>query len=409
MRRLGARLLLALGAWAVAVVLAAISLVLLALGSSGLASEDSPRWLVAVLYLVNLPLPTVGALVTMRRPGNPIGPFLLVAGVSVFAWFSSSAYATYALAIRPDLPGGLIALWVAGWAPFPYADALLVFVPLLYPDGRFLSRRWRPIGWSVGALVIAQFVGVAFGRPVLQFQPGFGTSAPNPLAVAGLAPLDVFVNQTAGVPLAFASLAISWAAVVIRFRRSRGIERQQIKWFLYAVGVVLLAFAILFPLAFVGTVIANEVFFFTFTFSFMLIPLSIGVAILRYRLYDIDHLINRTLVYGVTTGTIGLTFFLGVVVLPALLRPLISGSEVAVAVSTLVGFALFQPLRARVQHAVDRRFYRSRYDAARTLDEFGVRLRDEVALDAVRADLLDAVRETVQPTHASVWLREHVR
>jgi hypothetical protein len=172
---------------------------------------------------------------------------------------------------------------------------------------------------------------------------------------------------------------------------------------------VLLAFSILFPLAFVGTVIPSEIFFFTFTFSFMLIPLSVGVAILRYRLYDIDHLINRTLVYVVTTGAIGLVFFGGVVVVPAVLRPLISSSEVAVAVSTLVSFALFQPLRARVQHAVDRRFYRSRYDAARTLDEFGVRLRDEVALDAVRADLLDTVSATVQPSHASVWLRERVR
>jgi len=226
------------------------------------------------------------------------------------------------------------------------------------------------------------------------------------VAVAGLAPIDVLVNQTLAVPLAFAFLAISWAAVVIRFRRSRGIERLQIKWFLYAVGVVVVAVATLFPLAFLGNVIPDEVFFFAFTFSFMLIPLSVGVAILRYRLYDIDHLINQTLVYGVTTGAIAITFFGGIVVLPALLRPLISGSEVAVAVSTLVGFALFQPLRGRVQSAVDRRFYRSRYDAARTLDTFSVRLRDEVDLDAVRGGLLDAVRETVQPAHASVWLRE---
>jgi hypothetical protein len=223
--------------------------------------------------------------------------------------------------------------------------------------------------------------------------------------VAALVPIDVLFNQTLGVPLAFASLAISWAAVVIRFRRSHGIEQLQIKWFFYAVGVVLLAFATLFPLAFIGTVIANEIFFFTFTFSFMLIPLSVGVAILRYRLYDIDRLINGTVVYGVTTGAIGLTFFGGIVVLQTLLRPFTSGSEVAVAVSTLISFALFQPSRAWVQHAVDRRFYRSRYNAVRTLDDFSVQLRDEVDLDAVRGGLLDAVGETVQPAHASVWLR----
>jgi hypothetical protein len=192
---------------------------------------------------------------------------------------------------------------------------------------------------------------------------------------------------------------------VIRFRRSRGIERLQLKWFFYAVGVVLLAFAILFPLARIGVAIPSEIYFFTFNFSFMLIPLSVGIAILRYRLYDIDRLINRTIVYGVTTGAIGLLFFGGIVALPALLRPLISASEVAVAASTLVSFALFQPLRSRVQHAVDRRFYRARYDAARTLDAFSVRLRDEVDLDAVRADLIDAVQHTVQPAHASVWLR----
>jgi hypothetical protein len=401
------RVLIALAAWLAAVVLAAVSLVLLALGSSGIAGEDAPRWLMAAVYVTYVLLPTVGTLITVRRPGNPIGPLLLVAGLSAFAWFSTSAYAKYALVIRPDLPGGVTALWLSGWAPFAYGFLLLVFVPLLYPDGRFLSPRWRLIGWLVGALWLAQVVGAAFGRPVLQL--GFGVTAPNPFVVAGLAVVDDLAIRSLGVPLAFAFLAISWASIVIRFRRSRGIERLQIKWFFYSVGLVLLAFSILFPLAFVGTVIPSEIFFFTFTFSFMLIPLSVGVAILRYRLYDIDHLINRTLVYVVTTGAIGLVFFGGVVVVPAVLRPLISSSEVAVAVSTLVSFALFQPLRARVQHTVDRRFYRSRYDAARTLDEFGVRLRDEVALDAVRADLLDTVRATVQPSHASVWLRERAR
>jgi hypothetical protein len=140
-----------------------------------------------------------------------------------------------------------------------------------------------------------------------------------------------------------------------------------------------------------------------------LIPISIAVAVLRYRLYDIDFLIERTLVYGVTTGAIGLTFFSGIVVLQALLRPFTSGSEVAVAISTLVNFALFQPLRSRVQDAVDRRFYRSRYDAARTVDAFSMRLRDEVDLDAVRDELLDAVGITLSPIHASVWLRETPR
>lgn len=403
------RVLLAVAVWVAAVALAAVSLVLLALGSSGLASRDAPRWLVAALYLANVSLPTVGALITLRRPGNPIGPILLVAGLSVFAWFGSSGYAAYALDLRPDLPGGVIAIWLAGWAPFPYANAILNFMPLLYPDGRFLSRRWRLVGWLVGALLLAQFVGVAFGRQVLQFQPGVGASAPNPLAVAGLGPVDVLFNQKLAVPLEFALLAISWAAVVVRFRRSRGIERLQLKWFLYAVGVVLLAFATLFGLSFVGAVISSDIFFFTFTFSFVLIPIAVGVAILRHRLYDIDLLINRTLVYGATSAAIVATFVIGIVALQALLRPLTAGSEFAVAASTLVSFALFQPVRRGVQDAVNSRFYRSRYDAARTLDAFSVRLRDEVDLDALRGDLLEVVRDTIEPTHASLWLRERAR
>jgi len=401
----GRRNLFAGAAWLAAVALAVVSLVLLVLGSAGIAGADAPPWLVAALYLANLPLPTVGALVTVRRPGNPIGPLLLVAGLSVFVWFSSSAYATFALSMKPDLPGGAIAIWVSGWAPFPYGYAVLNLVPLLYPDGRFLSHRWRVIGWLVVALCIAQSLGVAFGRPVLQTGTSVGTSAPNPFAVAALAPLDVLLTQTLGVPFGFTLLVIAWAAVVVRFRRSRDIERLQIKWFLYAVGVVLLSFAILFPLAFLGNAISSEIFFFTFTFTFMLIPISVGLAIMRYRLYEIDRLINRTVVYAVTTGTVGLAFFAGVVVLQALLRPITSGSELAVAASTLASLALFQPLRRRVQEGVDRRFYRSRYDAARTLDAFGGRLRDEVDLDSVRAELLDAVGDALSPAHASVWLR----
>lgn len=398
------RVLLAAAAWIASVALAAVSLVLLALGSSGLAPEDSPRaWFMAALYVAYVPLPTIGALITVRRPGNPIGPILLVAGLSAFAWFVSLDYATYALVIRADLPGGVAAIWLQAWVSFPYVYALLVFLPMLFPDGRFLSRRWRLIGWLVGALGVAQFVAVAFGRRVLQTNAG--TSAPNPLAVAGLAPIDDLLNYTLGAPLALAFLAISCVAVVIRSLRSRGVERLQLKWFLYAVGVLLVTFAILLPLSYVVTTIPPWLVLVGISFALALPPLAVGIAVMRYRLYDIDHLINRTIVYGVTTGAIGLTFFGGIVVLPALLRPLISGSEFAVAVSTLISFALFQPLRARVQSEVDRRFDRSRYDAARAIDAFSVRLRDEVDLDAVRADLIDAVQHTVQPAHASVWLR----
>ena len=158
-----------------------------------------------------------------------------------------------------------------------------------------------------------------------------------------------------------------------------------------------------------GTVIANEVFFFTFTFSFMLIPLAVGVAILRYRLYDIDLLIKRTVVYGATTAALAGTFWLGILALQRLLSPVTSGSEVAIAASTLMSLALFQPVRRRVEDAVDRRFDRSRYSASRTIDVFADQLRDEVDLAAVRANLLSTVSATMAPAHASLWLRERPR
>jgi hypothetical protein len=202
--------------------------------------------------------------------------------------------------------------------------------------------------------------------------------------------------------LLFVAVILCIAALVRRFRRSRGVERLQIKWIayasgLYAVGVFLDSNFVYKPFEIVDVLLLNT------------IPVAAGVAVFRYRLYDIDLLINRTLVYALTTAAIGAAFFAGIVMLQSVLRPMTGGSEVAVAVSTLASFALFQPFRRRIQTAVDRRFYRSKYDAERTLDAFSARLRDEVDLDAVRGGLLDAVRDTVQPARASVWLRKVAR
>jgi hypothetical protein len=193
---------------------------------------------------------------------------------------------------------------------------------------------------------------------------------------------------------------------VVRFRRAHGIEREQLKWILYAATVVGIGLVAQIPIsiAMAPDAAANASNAIA-TSAFACVPVAIGIAVLRYRLYDIDVLIRRTIVYGATTGAIAVAFFGGIVVLQAVLDPLTSGSELAVAASTLLSFALFQPLRRRFQSAVDRRFYRSRYDAARTLDAFSVRLRDEADLDAVRGGLLDAVRDTLHPADASVWLR----
>jgi hypothetical protein len=201
-----------------------------------------------------------------------------------------------------------------------------------------------------------------------------------------------------GVALAFPVMGGSCWSLVRRYRRSTGIEREQIKWLAFsAVPLVAAGLA--------SAILPDKLGQVLFVFLLLSVPVGIGIGVLRYRLYDIDVLINRTLVYGATSAAIAIAFFAGLVLLQAVLRPFTGGSELAVAASTLASFALFQPIRRAMQSAVDRFFYRSRYDAARTLDAFGVRLSDEVDLDAVRADLIDAVERTVQPAHASVWLR----
>jgi hypothetical protein len=196
------------------------------------------------------------------------------------------------------------------------------------------------------------------------------------------------------------------ASLIVRYRHAGAIERQQLKWFTWAFSVMFLDLVLSASLnGLFGVTIPRQLGEVFWPLSVSMIPLSIGIAVLRYRLYDIDLLINRTLVYGLTTGGIAVAFFGGIVLLQTLLRPFTTGSEIAVAASTLLTVALFQPLRSRVQQGVDRRFSRARYDAARTLDAFAEGLRDEVDLDAVRVHLLGAVRETMAPDQASLWLR----
>jgi hypothetical protein len=339
---------------------------------------------------------TAGLLIARRQPRNSIGWILLLAGVALGFGGFVQEYATRAVIIAPgSLPGAVALAWIASWSFAIFAFSLLALIPQLFPTGRPLGRRWSPLLWCGASAV--PLAALLFG-----LQPGPLNNASfidNPLALTGtFADVHTALEPVLGLFMA-ATVAASGASLVVRFRRSRGVEREQVKW--------VVSSAALSAVAFVAMLANNsdKPWQILMVGSMMTMPVAIGVAILRYRLYDIDILINRALVYGATTAGIAIAFFTGIVVLQAILRPLTSGSELAVAASTLVSFALFQPLRRRVQGAVDRRFYRSRYDAARTLDEFSVRLRDQVALDAVRGDLLDAVRETVQPTHASLWLR----
>ncbi len=339
---------------------------------------------------------TAGLLIARRQPRNSIGWILLVSAVAQGFGGFVQEYATRAVLIAPgSLPGAVPLAWIASWSFAIFAFALLALMPQLFPNGRPLGPRWWPLLWCGGLAV--PFAVLLFG-----LEPGPLNNASfidNPLVQPGtFVGVRALIGPAAGIFMA-GTVAASQTALVVRFRRARGIERQQIKWFASSAVICAVAFVVMvadgqdkrWQIVVIGAI--------------MTIPIAIGIAILRYRLYDIDVLINRALVYGATTAGIAVAFFAGIVVLQALLRPITGGSELAVAASTLACFALFQPLRRRVQTSVDRRFYRARYDAARTLDTFSARLRDEVDLDAVRADLLAAVRDTVQPAHASVWLR----
>jgi hypothetical protein len=339
----------------------------------------------------------VGAIVALRRPANAIGWLLLAAGfISALGAFGLE-YGVYAIVGRPiPLPGGLFGAWLGSWIWVLFITGIVPFVLLLFPDGRLLSARWRPIGWAavLGVVVTAAFM--AFKPGALQL----AAYADNPFTP--LPPSVVDRLGAIGIGLAFPVMGGASWSLVLRFRRSAGIEREQIKW---------LAFSAV-PLAGAGlasAVLPDKLGQVLFVFILLSVPVAVGIAVLRYRLYDINVLINRTLVYGALSATLIAIYATTVILVGAVLRPFISGSELSVAVSTLATLALVQPLRRRIQDAVNRRFYRSRYDAARTLDALSIRLRDEVDLDAVRADLVDAVLRTVQPVHASLWLRENGR
>jgi len=338
----------------------------------------------------------VGAFIAIRRSGNAIGWLLLAAGALNAVEAFAIQYAEFTIVGgHPEWPFGVVSAWIASWIWAPVESLILPVVLLRFPDGRLLSPRLRGVEWFAGVTAAGLASYMALKPGPLQL----AAFADNPFAVDQPVLLGVLIGLgTVG----FLTIVMAALSVIVRFRRSSGIERLQLKW---------LAFSVL-PLGATGiasAVLPDKIGQVLYVLVAAFVPIAIGIAILRYRLYDIDVLINRALVYGATTAMIGVAFFAGIVVIQAILRPLTGGSEVAVAASTLLSFALFQPLRHRIQGVVDRRFFRSRYDAVRILDSFTSRLRDEVDLDAVRADLVDAAHRTVQPVHANVWLRERVR
>lgn len=334
----------------------------------------------------------VGLLILSRHPGNRIAWVALGLGLSIAATalLNDLSLAFGGRQFRSGLELGLLS--DIGWLVM---ITLLGWFLLLFPTGQFPSPRWRPLAWALTvwpplfllAALLAP-MGMQGGEPAPNPFGGIGGPVGDVLNVALTLLMFMLLPLLAGVAI----------ASITRFLRSQGVERQQLKWVAYSAGLI--AFWML-----VSAIVSAPAVDILTNLSFQALPIAVAVAILRYRLYDVDLLINRTLVYGATSAAIGATFFLGIVALQAFLRPLTLGSEFPVAASTLASFALFQPLRRRIQRAIDQRFDRSRYDAARTLDAFADRLRDEVDLDALRSDLIGAVRQTMAPAHASLWLR----
>ena len=342
-----------------------------------------------VLAVLSVVFITVGAYLAGRRPANPVGWLLLGWGMVMAFGCFTGAYVDRGLVRDPgSLPGPSWVGWAEGvvWHP---AFALLAFL-LLFPHGRLPSRRWRPFAWFTVAVYLTLSLAAAFAPGAVELYYPEATP-PVRLPISGLADV-VFGWLLVGQLLVLATALVS---LVLRLRRASGEERQQVKWFVYTVVTVVLVFV-------TTTLILGAGYLFPI---FGLIPVSVAVAVVKYRLYDIDRLINRTLVYGLLTALLvgvyaGLVFLFGVV-----LDPVIRGSSLAVAAATLAVAALFQPARRRVQGLVDRRFNRRRYDATRTVAAFSGRLRDQVDLDTLSAELLAVVDHTVQPATSSLWLR----
>ena len=359
-----------------------------------------------VLVLALAAMATTGAIVGSRNRGNPIGWLLLVMPLAAAgASFSNDIYAQYTVHIRPvALPGGVPAVLVGNALWFVFLGQL-VFLTLLFPDGTLLSARWRWVSWGLFGTLVALFASLSLG-PELEILGLQGPPISNPITVAGAEGILNTVETTAWVAIALLLIA-AIVSLVLRFIRSTGEERQQIKWFVYTAGVFGTYMAISVLGEATGNTLPEDWDTVLFAGFFLLLPAGIAVAILKYRLYDIDVLINRTLVYGTLTAVLAGTYFGSVILLQMAFRN-VTGQEstVALVASTLAIAALFQPMRRVVQRIIDSRFYRRRYDAARTLAVFGATARDEVELPRLSSALVGVVQQTMQPAHVSLWLRE---
>ena len=384
---------------ALSVALTALSLLLLALSISHPDVHIFEHWLDSTLAAIAFS--TVGSVIAPRTPSyNPIGWLFCVVGLLFAVTHITAEYAIYTLLASPGspLPGGEAAAWLESWLWVPQLGSVALVV-LLFPDGRLPSRGWRWFAWLSGLLVLT-------GALLSAFAPGLTIALGpinNPLGVESL-PNEAYKNVERVMN---ALVFVAVISLFIRLRRARELERQQIKWVVYATVLLISGGILTYPVSeVIGSVWLKWISFVPFIVGVVAIPISMGIAVMRYRLYDIDTLINRTLVYGALTATLVALYFGGIIVLQRLFV-LLTGekSTVAVVASTLLIAALFTPLRLRIQSFIDRRFYRNKYDARKTLEAFSAQLRNETDLEALRDDLVGVVRETMQPAHVSLWLR----
>ncbi len=381
--------------------ISAVGAVVFAIKNGAMGRADISLLVATGMFVV------VGALILSRRPENSMGWIFCAIGV---LWALGSVAVEYSVfATSPEhseqLPGAWVAAWFGEWNWIPFWILALAVTPSLFPTGKPLSFRWKRFLMVTVVAAAAMTVLIALD-PVLDIE-GTKRTLANPIGIQGATWLDPDHQESLSsvllFPVMFGSAAAAGVSTVLRFRRSRGMERLQLKWFASAVVLLVVGWFVL------GFTPATGGIAVGYGLVLSLVPIAAGVAILRYRLYNIDVLINRTLVYGLLTAALLASYLLIVVALSRVLDPVTRDSDMAVAASTLAVAALFRPLRRQFQGFIDRRFYRAKYDASRAVASLASRLRDETNVESVRGDVLGLVGTTLQPAHASLWLRGGTR
>ncbi len=384
-------------------VLLALTVVLLVVAillPASLPQERGQGWPFFLLLTAQaLTFSTVGLVLVGAQPGNAVSWLFAIVGVVVALYLVTERYQYLALVVHDgELPLGQAAAWLQTWMYVPALGVVTTLLPLLFPTGRLVSRRWRP----ALALAIIASIGVLLSDALA---PGVMSQSTvvNPV---GLSP-DVYpwLSSISGVVYVLAAV-VGFASLVRRWQLAPHVERQQLKWFAY--------FALLIPTFVIANALVNLfdvdepyrtlVALVAGTGAFLGLPVGVAISILRHQLYDIDLVIKRTVVYAALTATLVTAYLASVLLLRVALSPLTGRSDLAVAGSTLAVATLFRPVRARFQRVVDRRFFRPRYDAQLTVEEFAVRLRDELDVDAMSGDLRAMVHRTMRPRHVSLWL-----